>query len=665
MAIHWKVQFKSISGVAYTVNIYDSSYSGSAVQLTGAAQPFSTTEETSDDWFKPVRTQSGYLRIIDTGKDNAGNPFDWHNLIPANEKSRPVTLTHVENNTTVTDWQGYLQPKTFSGQMFSGVEEREFPIMCALSALSGDYISSADNGMVNFAYLLDTILSATGYSWSSVYFTGANVSAWLKLRICWNNFIEVNDHVRKAKYTYLELLEEVCKYWGWTCRTRRNQIFFVSPDDNLSTAFIRTTPSAIHTTATNGSTITYTTETWGTLNTNRDIYASVNNDIEILRGIKKAKVTANFGLLNKLFKIPFDDIKKDLEKNPPTSYIEQGGVYTFSKSALPDQAIFTDVTVYDQEQSYWEPSWFTISQIYSGDLRYLHNYSFNCYSYLLGGQGVTTPPDVWRRIACQYEYCFTGGVIYIKASINAHAGGRLQCKLNIGDVWWTGSAWSQTETTFNIEFGNEQDPYQGGSNLPIITTRDRDDPYPSYDGYGIEIPTNIAVVGKLTFYMSLVSVYDGTEPGGGIQAGFSSFEIGFLRRNDISVDQDSTNNVFEDVTNMDFRDEVDVTTIFGGDDGNNFGNGLLLETNDTYCTGVLYTYSSGAAYELPEKHLLDRIIARGSNVKKKENVEIRSDLIPALSPTYKCNTPNITGGYPISISREWRDDISKIIIQEI
>ena len=74
MAIHWQVRFVSLrQNRTYTVNIYDDNYSGNPVQLTGAAQPFSTKEEDDDDWFKPVRKQSGYLRILDNGKDNSGN----------------------------------------------------------------------------------------------------------------------------------------------------------------------------------------------------------------------------------------------------------------------------------------------------------------------------------------------------------------------------------------------------------------------------------------------------------------------------------------------------------------------------------------------------------------------------------------------------------------
>ena len=78
MAIHWQVKFRSLRAqTLYTVNVYDNSYTGSPVQLTGAAQPFETSEDNDDDFFAPIRTQSGYLRIVDTGVDNDGNTFNW------------------------------------------------------------------------------------------------------------------------------------------------------------------------------------------------------------------------------------------------------------------------------------------------------------------------------------------------------------------------------------------------------------------------------------------------------------------------------------------------------------------------------------------------------------------------------------------------------------
>ena len=125
MAIHWQVKFRSLrSNELYTVSIYDEYYTGTPVQLTGAAQPFETQED-NGDIFTPVLTQSGYLRIVDTGKDNAGNTFNWRNFIPTNDIDRPVKMTDSNGNTV---WMGFLQAQNFGSTLFELPQVREFPL---------------------------------------------------------------------------------------------------------------------------------------------------------------------------------------------------------------------------------------------------------------------------------------------------------------------------------------------------------------------------------------------------------------------------------------------------------------------------------------------------------------------------------------------------------
>ena len=68
--IFWKIKFKSLrAGTDYCVNIYKDGTlpSGYPLTLKGGAQPFTTQEDDSDDMFTPIRTQTGYLRIVDDG----------------------------------------------------------------------------------------------------------------------------------------------------------------------------------------------------------------------------------------------------------------------------------------------------------------------------------------------------------------------------------------------------------------------------------------------------------------------------------------------------------------------------------------------------------------------------------------------------------------------
>ena len=154
--IHWKIPFMSLrTGTLYTVNIWKDGAlpSGYPLTLKGGAHPFVTQEDDNEDQFTPLRTQTGYLRIIDDGKAvNASNQsvaFSWKDLMPSTDTDRPVTLTHQSGGATVVDWQGYMQAQTFTGELYDGVQEREFPIQCPLSALTASNVDDANRALQN------------------------------------------------------------------------------------------------------------------------------------------------------------------------------------------------------------------------------------------------------------------------------------------------------------------------------------------------------------------------------------------------------------------------------------------------------------------------------------------------------------------------------------
>ena len=68
MAIHWQVKFKTLrGGKVMTLSIYDMIYEGEPILLKGGAEPFTTEEDSDDDPFTPIRTQTGKISIVDDG----------------------------------------------------------------------------------------------------------------------------------------------------------------------------------------------------------------------------------------------------------------------------------------------------------------------------------------------------------------------------------------------------------------------------------------------------------------------------------------------------------------------------------------------------------------------------------------------------------------------
>ena len=160
MINNYSITFVSLrAGTTYTLNIGGGE--GATIALHGAAEPFVTDEDDSEDMFTPVRSQSGYFRIVDNGTDASGNQLSadwWKDLVPAIDSDRPVVLT--ADSTVV--WQGFMQSQTFSGELYGNPQEREFPVVCPLGMIAGEE-ADYTNGIRNFAFVLkevcDTISS--------------------------------------------------------------------------------------------------------------------------------------------------------------------------------------------------------------------------------------------------------------------------------------------------------------------------------------------------------------------------------------------------------------------------------------------------------------------------------------------------------------------------
>ena len=158
MAIHWKIPFKSITGTAYTLNVYDATYSGSAVTLTAAAAPFVTSEDNSTDILEPVRISTGYINVINRG-DLAG-------LLPATPKARPVTLT--SGNTVL--WQGYIKQQQMTQPWAQTPYELQLPVVSALGILDNKIEKGDVPYRARIAEYLQLAIAATGSTYTNIVY---------------------------------------------------------------------------------------------------------------------------------------------------------------------------------------------------------------------------------------------------------------------------------------------------------------------------------------------------------------------------------------------------------------------------------------------------------------------------------------------------------------
>lgn len=639
MAIHWDIPFKSLrSARTYWVSVYDNSYgSNTPVELKGGVVPFETQEDTDDDWFKPVRTQSGYLRIMDDGNDLSGYPLSsgdkWTDMIPSDDKNRKVILT----SGGVTYWRGYLQPQTFSGILYENAQERQFPVACPLSVLEGVDVDTTARGVVTFAYLLGYILEATGYSWPYIYFQGSDSLDWLRKKVDWENFIETDeDGTRRSKYNCLDLLNELCKFWGWTCRTYGESIYFLSPDDHFYPYLIRITEQDLWT-LNSGSTPQYSTPTWGGADTDNDIYASTDNIIEYLRGIRKATVSANINKQSAIIKFPSDVVERQIRKLYPTAQTRTAYDNIFIEcDTITSSTVTKGCVIQGTRQADSDG----------------HNYKWTYYLFLTGPGEASSPSNIYAPLVdiyLRYRSNIDHSMIVISGDIldenfaTLGASGYLYCTLHIGDYWWNGTAWTTTAAIFTIPIGDGKG---------INCNRDLDADYDSFTGFGIEVGN--AIGGIMHFCILGKTLVNDLR--------ITSLSIDLLRKLSYANNSERSTNIYEEETGTVFNGSAEVSTIIASDNGNATGIGIIMNQDGSYCSGVHYSYSAGSETKHPEQHLVERMAERGASVKLKETIEVRSNLIN-ITPITDCETFHMSG-YPIAISHNWCDDIAKVIILE-
>ena len=237
-SVRWQIPFVStIDKTHYRVDIYDEG-TFTPVQLTAGPTPFVTSEDSSEDFFAPVRTQTGTLQICT--KIPSGGTLSLNDILPANNIDRPVRLVSIAaNNTETIEWQGFLSCEAYNQDYIGIPQILDIPVISVLEAmksieLTDYYLDSSGgetiSGLISaitrqieditetqvatvFSEASDDIL--TKYIFSSQYFK-----------------YEVDEATGNITYLYsattlYEIVEEICKFMGWCLREVSDKFYFV------------------------------------------------------------------------------------------------------------------------------------------------------------------------------------------------------------------------------------------------------------------------------------------------------------------------------------------------------------------------------------------------------------------------------------------------------
>ena len=658
---YWFVPFKSLNGDDYTLRIAGAT-SATPITLTGAAQPIVTQEDDDRDMFKPVRLQSGYIRIADTGQTATGASFDWHDLMPSSAVDRPVQLLKYTSGGYNIVWQGFIRPETYSGNYKEMPQEREFPVYCPLSVLEAFDASIPDTGVHNFAWLILHILQ-TYYTIEidTFYFSRPqDIESWLK--VCFQRDNLINDD-GTAKYNALELLEEVCTFWGWTCRIDGTSIYFVQPDDttapNLAQLSLVDMQDIADQVGIDVTSVGWTSRTVA----GQTVYAGSGE--EYIQGIKNVKLDADINKRDDVLVVPMDKWADDYRTNSIV-HASSGDKHMF---LLFDSSDHWDGNFFTKEE---DDMWITcqrdsdpatqfgalqVVEYFDGDVSTKHNYNFAGRFHTSWSPFTDPTATNWNiRIVSKRSYNLAQGALVINAKRVSpdfdpvQYAGYFKMAVKWGNNYYHqgshGPATATWQSTFDY-FG----PTWTTSGTP--DTRYLEEDTMPYTGIGCYVNQPQGGIIEILLYGGQVNYFD-----------ISSLEISFVRNKIDALPNTKSQNTYEVKGNADFQNDVSLGTIFASDNNNERGLGIITDRQGRYLSTVDYTVGSTTTGKHPEQHLVDRIAAYGSTTKKVLTLNVRNGST-VYTPGTKVTDEDGTTYTPVAISHDWAEDETNYILLQL
>lgn len=240
MVARWTIQFSTVTDQDGLIIIYDADYTGEdTIALTPASNPISISMQ-KQDMLTPVMSDSGYLRIVDDG--NPQSCID--DIHPEGAMSRPVEL-YMSGALT---WRGFVSPEAYSTDYAAPPVIVEFPLVGVLEALSCVNITDTGTGLQLIGDFLKQCMLITGFSWDGLIFPRQLLSfddftnaGELRLELSRYNFLHLNDleYINDEDWTefvgdsYLKVLEDICRYFGWTASQQGKYLLLSTPRTDI------------------------------------------------------------------------------------------------------------------------------------------------------------------------------------------------------------------------------------------------------------------------------------------------------------------------------------------------------------------------------------------------------------------------------------------------
>lgn len=679
-ATKWTFSFYSVRDVGYTVNILEDGFAGTAKRLRAATRPFTVDEDVSEDYFKAIRTQSGYIRIINDDIDLDGNAFDYSELIATNATSHQVQL--ITGSTIV--WIGYIKPVVLTSRLFGYMNVVEIPVQCPLSVL-GAINLTFDSSLTfpSMGQIFYSFFNRLGIPWSNMYLT-ANVRHYnqnnnalpfpdLNARVSMFNFSDnENPTITSSSfYNYtaeweddtpaFNILEEICKFWGWTLFSRGLNIYLVAcgtVHDFYEIGF-----SSLANILGSGS----RQSAQPTIDISDLEYMSDDHTEEYLQGYRKITIEADANSNS----LVFDPMLQDLEYETPAyvvTYTKDNrrvkSVQSWLTNPNQNKRLFLhNCRLYINHPDYptldainivgWYDNWEVgssdnVEELQKIDVKNSFDMEQCTAIYLRSGTpstpttrseleaqtyiGMTTLQEV--SIPATSQLCLFAKVMIGLNPLKDYSlstSDYVRMYLRIGDSWWNGVGWSNSMSTFNMYFDKKGEVL---TTRAIYSQNTLNALYPDAKGYIIQ---NDSITKRGVLEVGILNYPHYRNDVDNNPFEIIDFDVRCVISDTTIRPQNKEKQTYEGVASLMFHDDLSVQLAMVSGTKNLFGKAQLY--NSTTNGERLSTCSyENAGREAPEKYLLDNMRRVYGQIRHRMRIEVHENFvncIPLQQYSYK------------------------------
>lgn len=612
MGLRYTIPFKGGKD-SYLVEIYREDYSGEAKELRGATSCFVVTGTDEDFMYTPVRTSSATIQVLESDL--------LLDLYSINNQYAPVKL--YKNG--VLEWTGYIKPEQYTQPYRPTPQSIGVDCVSALASLENiEYKRKTDTGFITIWGLLGELISSANGGYRGVYIpevygrsSDMSGSVLASMQVAEENFTE-------DEKTNLEVLEDVCKFLGWTVHDIGGYLYFVDADWNGD--------YRLYDEALSG----YTTVEGNSVMVQDIGYNGADaNTLDVVPGYNKATVKAINHVFDEVIKNEDYDALKPFSE---ITYLE-GDEFIKKQFVNPKEweiiSYNSNKQVIDMNNPPTEPNYSCYGAVamslaeYKGkevdgvmvpDVdEYPYEDAIQMRYLSTDGEVVISAADalpVFRMKGATAVW--SEGAISISASVRVERDyrmigiktvneinlNRLNSILRIGNWYWDGDTWVNSYTTFVLPFVES-----GSEWLNIQDTKTPDMPYKGLSGYVIPLPST-PIIGEIEFTMlsydwsdffaGLIDIYGFTMKG---------LSFNYAKKDGISEEGENGDRVYENTVNeayMSEADEIEFGISSYNEDGATYSKVLL---DGDWLTDNLYSAVVGE-YVRPEELMIRRIVNR-------------------------------------------------------